>query len=164
MAVSPRAILCILPFLAGAGCGAGNAEPPPAPSHSVASDATPVSGGSAGTPFALLTASQAELDFGTLPQGGKGAITFTLKNTGASDVEVERIETSCPCFTIELKKNTIGPGEEVTATARVDLASEPSFTGALRLEATGLTGTVGVKAFRISCNLQVSSAASAPSG
>ncbi len=159
------AALCALSLLAGVGCNAGSGTPPPpAPSHFVTQDATPTAGGNAGARFTLLTPSQAELDFGTLPQGGKGALTFTLKNTSASVVEVARIESSCPCLAVELEKNILGPGEEAAATARVDLASEPNFRGAVRLEATGLTGTAGVKAFRISCNLQVSSAASVPGG
>jgi hypothetical protein len=95
--------------------------------------ATPVN-----TPPTLLTSLPPELDFGQISPGGRSELPFTLRNPGSVPVPVTEIRTSCDCFRVALKQDTIEPGDEVNATAVVDFSSEPGFRGKLLLQAKGL--------------------------
>ncbi len=145
---------CALPLVAVAWNGWNGYPPPPTSSHSVVQDATPIAAGGVPT---LLTPSQAELDFGTLAKGGNGEVTFWLHNAGASAVEVTRVETSCSCFYLDLPEKTVPAGERIEVTARIDLASDPTFVGEFCPEISGLTSTKGVRAFRVSGKVRVCS-------
>lgn len=46
-------------------------------------------------------------------------------------IEVDRVETSCPCLTVELRERCAAPNEFVQAIIRVDLSEDPEFTGGL---------------------------------
>jgi hypothetical protein len=70
-------------------------------------------------------------------------------------VEVAEVRTSCDCFHVILQPRVVGPGERVEATAIVDLAHDPQFTGHLGLDATGYTPSKNTIAFVIRANVKV---------
>src|SRR5262249_30076558 len=103
----------------------------------------------------LLIASLSALDFGTLPQGGRHEATFSLHNPGPTAVEVATIKTSCPCFRVSLPANVVLPGTEVTATATVDFAEDPDFTGSLAMDAEGTVEAQPTPAFVVIVSVKV---------
>ncbi len=80
-----------------------------------------------------------QVQLGDVMAGGRASATFLVANTGPIPVKVETIQSTCDCFHLTLAQATIAPGESVQATATVDLKEEPTFSGALRIEFTGLT-------------------------
>lgn len=86
----------------------------------------------------LLVPSQPELDFGIRRAGGRYLATVSLHNPTATAVEVGQVWTSCGCFRLELNQKAVGPGERIVAEVTVDLTDDPTFTGLLRFQATGI--------------------------
>jgi hypothetical protein len=89
------------------------------------------------TPPTLLVPSPAKLDLGALPKGGRASATFSLRNPTQRIIEIGEVTTSCPCLEIALAGQKVLPGGEIMASAVVDFSQEPTFTGKLRLEASG---------------------------
>jgi hypothetical protein len=88
-------------------------------------------------PRTLLIPSQTKLDFGALPKGRRASATFSLRNPTQRTVEIGEVTTSCPCLEIALAGQKVLPGGEIMASAVLDFSQEPTFTGKLRLEASG---------------------------
>lgn len=82
-----------------------------------------------------LSPSSTQLDFGTLPRGGKRQISFSLANRQEYPIQVGQIQTSCDCFRVELASNVVAAGQSVQATAILDLTNDVSFSGTLELDA-----------------------------
>ena len=53
----------------------------------------------------------ASFDFGDMSQGEKKTHTFTLTNTGKSELLIRRVRTSCGCTAVAPSKDVIAPGE-----------------------------------------------------
>jgi hypothetical protein len=85
----------------------------------------------------LLTATPSSIDLGTLSPGSSKAARFSLRNPRTASIHVARIQTSCPCVTVQLQPPVLAPGESSTGTLLIDLRAEPAFTGRLagRVEA-----------------------------
>ena len=64
-------------------------------------------------------------DFGTVAKGDKLDWTFTVKNTGTSDLEIINVRPSCGCTVADFDK-VIKPGQTGKVTAHVDTTN---FTG-----------------------------------
>ena len=68
--------------------------------------------------FAISALARAELkfdkplqEFHRVPDDGHVEAHFAFKNTGAAQVKIRRVVTSCGCTTATLAKNTFAPGE-----------------------------------------------------
>jgi hypothetical protein len=59
-----------------------------------------------------ITFENSEHDFGTITQGDKVTYDFKFKNTGKSDLLIQKAKGSCGCTVPEYPKDPIGPGEE----------------------------------------------------
>jgi hypothetical protein len=90
-----------------------------------------------------------------LPKAGQGKATFWLQNPGDVPVDIAEVRTSCDCFRVILLTPVVGPGERVEATAMVDLAHDPEFSGRLGLDATGYTLSKKTIAFLIRADVKV---------
>jgi hypothetical protein len=106
------------------------------------------------TPVGLLHASPAQMDLGNLPQGGRAEAICQLLNSGTATVEVARINTDCPCLTLELPNCTIAPSESVQGRVLFDISDDPRFTGALGMDVTGTTPE-GATAFVVNVRVKV---------
>ncbi|HLO58070.1 MAG TPA: DUF1573 domain-containing protein [Bacteroidales bacterium] len=52
-----------------------------------------------------------EFDFGTIPEGKTVDHSFTIKNTGKSDLYIRKVSASCGCTAVQPAKTKIGPGD-----------------------------------------------------
>jgi hypothetical protein len=95
------------------------------------------------------------MDFGRLARGGRNESLFWLENPGKAPVEVSEVKTSCDCFKVVLQKSLIAPAEKIWANAIVDFAKDLSFTGSLRLEATGVMTPSGGDAFAVLVDVKI---------
>jgi hypothetical protein len=83
---------------------------------------------------------------GVVRAGGYKEAAFSLTNSGTQPVTLAKIDTSCPCSTIDLPSRVIAPSEQVRARAKLDLSAEPAFAGDLGIDVIGLT-EAGDRAF-----------------
>lgn len=88
----------------------------------------------------LLHANPARINMGEVAQGGRKDATFTLTNSGTRTIELSRIDTTCPCLTVDVPLR-IPPGEQVEGRVKLDLRKEPNFTGDVAIEIAGWTST-----------------------
>jgi hypothetical protein len=102
---------------------------------------------------ALLVATPSRIDVGEVPGGGRKQAVFSLTNPGTQAVELSRIETSCPCLTVDMP-HYLAPAEQVSAGATLDLRDEPDFTGEMAIEITGWT-RAGEQAFAVVVEVKV---------
>ena len=59
-----------------------------------------------------ITFTKTSHDFGTFPEErGKVTCTFTFKNTGKSDLVLQKVRASCGCTTPNWTKTPVAPGE-----------------------------------------------------
>ncbi len=105
-------------------------------------------------PASLLAASASNIDFRRVPQAGRTEQVIWLRNPGVEAVAVSRVQTSCECLQVDLRGQSITPGDRRKAVVRLDLTREPLFTGKLRLQATGYTHSNAV-AFSILVHVEV---------
>jgi len=101
----------------------------------------------------LLDASPSRIDMGEVASGGRKQATFSLTNSGSQAVELAKIESSCPCLTVDVPSR-IAPGEQICGRANLDLRDEPDFTGDLAIEITGWT-RAGKLAFLVTTYVSV---------
>lgn len=74
----------------------------------------------------MLEAKIQQIDLGNLKYGVPHEFTFDLKNTGKSDVVVERLVLGCnACTTARMLAKVIKPGDE----AKVEVTFTPGSTG-----------------------------------
>jgi hypothetical protein len=102
----------------------------------------------------LLEVQPSRLDLGDLKPKSKHERWLTIKNASKSAVELRPIETSCPCFILELPRQRLEAGETIQGKLIVDLAKEEDFHGGLALLATART-TDGRAAFEVRCDVNV---------
>jgi hypothetical protein len=95
----------------------------------------------------LLDANPARINMGEVAQGSCKDADFTLTNWGTRTIELARIDTSCPCLTVDVPPR-IFPGEQVEGRAKLDLRDEPNFTGDLAIEIRGWI-SAGEEAFLV---------------
>lgn len=84
-------------------------------------------GAALSTPAAEVAAPQiqcqeATYDFGSRDASESVEHTFILKNTGAADLEIKKVQPACGCTTAELDKNIIPPGDSAKIAAKLSLA------------------------------------------
>lgn len=60
-------------------------------------------------------------DFGDRDEGETVQHLFAVKNTGTSEVLIERVRTSCGCTAASLSTNVVGAGESVEITVSLNL-------------------------------------------
>lgn len=99
----------------------------------------------------------AEIDLGSLAQGGCQQQAFQCCNDSGTLVEVAAIETSCPCASIHLERTGIPAGQCLKGNVTLDLDRERDFVGDLAIEAKGLTRG-GRVAFRLVIRARVNKA------
>jgi hypothetical protein len=129
-------------FISGCGSGTGSSKPDQAQKGNQ-------------SPRSLLVPSETEFDLGRVPKSETRKIEFWLTNPGEKEISLETVRTSCDCFSVNLEKKNIAPGEKVKAIAVVDSSKDASFTGSLRLDATGIQAETGAKAFEIYVNVKI---------
>ena len=96
----------------------------------------------------------AEIDLGDIMQGGQKQQSFQVRNDSGALVEVNAIETSCPCASIRLDRTAVPAGELLSGNVTLDLRRKPEFVGDLAIEAKGLTRR-GHMAFALVIRAQV---------
>lgn len=65
-------------------------------------------------------------DFGTFPEErGKVTCTFTFKNTGKSDLILQKVRASCGCTTPNWTKTPVAPGDTGFVTATYNASGRP---------------------------------------
>lgn len=102
----------------------------------------------------LLQCSDAAIDFGTMPQGERGEMTFLLTNPSQESVEIAKTESTCDCFHVDLALPAAAGGETIPVVARMELDKEPHFTGQLQIDIRGVTPS-GAIAFSLRANARV---------
>lgn len=53
-------------------------------------------------------------NFGKLEKGQTAKTTFTVHNTGKSNLQIERLQSACACVNYTVSKSAIAPGEQAT--------------------------------------------------
>lgn len=79
-------------------------------------------------PSDVLLLTEAEYDFGKIPQGKPVTHVFEIKNTGAEPFFLENVQASCGCTTPEWSKDEIAPGAKANITVGFNAQSEGPFT------------------------------------
>jgi hypothetical protein len=87
----------------------------------------------------LLEVFPRELDLGTIARGTSGKAEFVLRNTSSQPVQINQVETSCPCLDIRFPE-VVEPDAEMRGEAVLDMSREPHFTGNLAIILRGKTG------------------------
>jgi hypothetical protein len=92
----------------------------------------------------------------SIPVGSSRMFEILLQNNSYTPIALGPVETSCSCFSVNLPTAEIPPQTAVRATAIVDLASRPSFRGALTLFAEArVRGRSTITAFEIQFECEV---------
>jgi len=68
----------------------------------------------------VISADKTSSNFGTIKQGKQVTVTFTLKNTGKSNLMIHDVTTSCDCTVGILAEKTIKPGKTTDLKVRFD--------------------------------------------
>lgn len=104
---------------------------------------------------ALLRVSPDPLVFPVVTRGKRRELRFWLINDGRSPVRISAINSSCDCFQVVPDRATVHAGEQVLATAAIDLRGDPTFAGCLDLEARGVDEDTRVIAFTLHAEVTV---------
>jgi hypothetical protein len=64
-----------------------------------------------------ITVDNKIFNFGTIKKGDKAEHTFTISNSGKSNLIIRKVKASCGCTAIKPEKTVISPGEKTTITA-----------------------------------------------
>jgi len=102
----------------------------------------------------LLDVSHNRIDFGLVPQGGSQRQYFELSNSTVRALEIDRIETSCDCLSIDLGNPDLKPREKTLGLVTLDLSHAPGFIGKLTAEVAGV-GVNGDVWFKIQVEVDV---------
>lgn len=94
------------------------------------------------------------IDLGTIPQGGSREAMFWLTNPGDAAVEINDVETSCPCVEIQPRKNLLRPKEKTPALVLFHADGSHDFTGRLQARASATTKD-GDNLFVVMINIEV---------
>lgn len=101
----------------------------------------------------VLTVSEDNFDFGTIPQNCRVSHTFWLRSTGNAPVEIVRVVPGCGCTEAPLQKAILPPGD---STPLVVTFSSASYLGAVVKEPIiKLKGGLPEKKLRFRCNVTV---------
>jgi hypothetical protein len=73
-----------------------------------------------GVALANLDLPAASYDFGLIPKRPDVAHVFAVQNTGAADLEIWNLVTSCGCTTAQLSSSVIPPGQRADLTVTFD--------------------------------------------
>ncbi|MBQ0030860.1 MAG: DUF1573 domain-containing protein [Paludibacteraceae bacterium] len=74
----------------------------------------------------IITFDKTTHDFGTFPEeNGKVTCTFSFKNTGKSDLVLQKVRASCGCTTPNWTKTPIAPGDTGFVTATYNASGRP---------------------------------------
>jgi len=99
-------------------------------------------------PFALLAAAPAGPDvevtpavlgLGVLKPGDRRECAFQVRNPGNGVLEIDGIESSCPCLAVKTKSFVLGPQSQFVLAAEFDAVRKPDFRGAVLIQITGQT-------------------------
>lgn len=100
-----------------------------------------------------LEVSPDPIQLGVVNCGQSSKATFSLTNHGARVLLVERVESGCPCLTIEPKRLRIRPSEREVVAVTFDPSEDPSFHGGLSIDISGYSN--GILAFRTVAEVEV---------
>lgn len=67
-------------------------------------------------------------DYGTIEYGGNGQCTFTITNTGTTDLIITSAHGSCGCTVPTYSKEPIAPGKTTVITVNYDTKRQGPFT------------------------------------
>lgn len=106
----------------------------------------------------VVSVKEMEFDFGTIPQGKPVYHFFEVKNTGATPLMLDNIQTTCGCTTPEWSKEPIAPGATTKVKVGYNAASEGIFEKFITIQYNG----TGTKQIKIKGNVWKAPAGSAP--
>ena len=87
------------------------------------------------------------VSLGSLIAGQHANARITLRNSTPRPVEIQRVETSCPCLCVEPTSLNIGAGEVEEVMVAFDPSEAPDFRGGLAIDVVGY-GSTGEIVFR----------------
>lgn len=94
------------------------------------------------------------ISIGTLKPGQVARVKATLRNPRTESVRLDRVETSCPCVSVESLPTTIAANGASEIEVVFNPSEEPDFRGALSVELIGKDD--GAKSlFETRANLEV---------
>jgi hypothetical protein len=96
----------------------------------------------------LLIPSQDVVDLGVLHAGEWRNASLYLTNQRDLPVDIETIQSSCPCLFLECVPRVVPPSGTAKVIVTLDLGKEPSFVGNLRIRTQGKTRS-GALAFSV---------------
>lgn len=102
----------------------------------------------------LLVPSTDVVDLGVLHAGEWRNASFYLTNQGDLPVDIETIQSSCPCLSLECVPRVVPPSGTAEMIVALDLGKESSFVGKLRIRAQGKTRSGGL-AFSVQLTAKV---------
>jgi hypothetical protein len=88
-------------------------------------------------PKPLVTVFPSVVDLGTVSQGESQRFSVLLRNQHDVPITVTRVDVSCPCLIWRQANLSVEPFAELQLEFELDLAKEPTFVGALRVEVRG---------------------------
>lgn len=94
------------------------------------------------------------VDFGRIHQSQKCEKVVKLTNHQSSAVVIGRIETSCPCLSLNMPRKVIAAGESIDGVLQIDSSLDPDFHGALRITVDGISKN-GRKLFSFDCDIEI---------
>jgi hypothetical protein len=104
------------------------------------------------SPF--LIPSNNVVDLGVLHAGEWRNASLGLTNQGDHPIDIETIESSCHCLSLECVPRVVPPSGTAEMIVTLDLGKEPSFVGNLRIRAQGRT-RFGALAFSVQLTAKV---------
>ncbi len=141
-ATLPPALVLAVSALSILGSSTPNHTPPPSKLASTTDQHFP------------LEISPDPIEFGTLNQGEVAQASLRIQNNRSAPVTIERLETSCPCISMEPIPLHIGPHETQTLTVNFNPSTDGEYEGRLGVQVTSyLTG--GVVGFRTEVKLNI---------
>jgi hypothetical protein len=96
------------------------------------------------------------LTLGALSPGESAQAALRVRNGGSDTVRIERVETSCPCVSVNPSRATVKPGCTAELTVAFDAEHSPDFRGPLRVAVLG-RGPDDRVAFQTAVDLSVES-------
>jgi hypothetical protein len=89
--------------------------------------------------FPRLAVEPRVVEVGTVRQGQRLTMEFTVRNPHDHRVLIDSMNASCPCLEVASQRWVIHPAEDAPMVFVLDLGKDPGFVGNLLIEIEGLT-------------------------